>query len=72
MAVPVSIKGNVIETGRPVPLFRTRMYGGGTNVNVGVNYDVTVDGRFLINDVLDESLASITLIQNWKPQSKSR
>ena len=29
---------------------------------------VLADGRFLINTVLDETAAPITLLQNWKPQ----
>ncbi len=28
------------------------------------------DGRFLINTVLDEAAAPITLIQNWNPEAK--
>ena len=39
------------------------------DLNVGVNYDVTRDGRFLINDVL---VAPITVIQNWKPPTDQR
>jgi hypothetical protein len=35
----------------------------------GRQYDVTRDGRFLINTVLDDS-SPITLIQNWKPSAK--
>ena len=33
----------------------------------GWQYDVTRDGRFLINTVLDEAAAPITLLQNWTP-----
>ena len=33
-------------------------------------YDVSRDGRFLINTVLDEAAAPITLIQNWRPEVK--
>ena len=38
----------------PVALFQTRMYGGGTNESFGTQYDVSDDGRFLINTVLDD------------------
>ncbi len=32
-------------------------------------YDVTRDGRFLINTVLDDAAATpITLIQHWRPK----
>jgi hypothetical protein len=30
-------------------------------------YDVTADGRFLVNTALDDAVAPIILIQNWKP-----
>ncbi len=47
-----------------MPLFQTRILGGGADMTTGLQqYDVSRDGRFLINTVLDE--ASITLIQNW-------
>ena len=36
--------------------------GGGAR-----QYDVTRDGRFLINTVVDEAIAPITLVQNWHP-----
>jgi hypothetical protein len=33
----------------------------------GSQYDVAVDGRFMINTVLDETTAPITILQNGKP-----
>lgn len=36
----------------------------------GRQYDVTRDGRFLINTVLDEAAAPITLIQHWNLEAK--
>ena len=36
----------------------------------GRQYDVTRDGRFLINTVLDEAAAPITLLMNWDPEGK--
>lgn len=66
MAVPVAAHGPTLEVGAPVALFQTRIYGGGTDVNVSTQYDVARDGRFLINVLSDESTASpITLILNW-------
>jgi hypothetical protein len=53
-----------------VALFPTRIYGGGVDNLQGRQYDVSRDGRFLINTVLDEGAAPITLIQNWKPPAK--
>ena len=41
------------------------MLGGGTNPGVGSQYDVSADGRFLIDTVLDDATAPITLLQNW-------
>ena len=49
----------------PVALFQTRILGGGMDLNVGTQYDVTGDGRFLINTVLDGAASPITLLQNW-------
>ena len=68
MAVPIVVNGPTIEPGRPAALFRTRILGGRTSVELGMNYDITRDGRFLINTVLEDSAASpITLLQNWTP-----
>jgi len=65
MAAPIAASGGTIEPGTPVALFQTRIYGGGTDANAGMNYDVTGDGRFLINTVLADDASPITLLQNW-------
>jgi hypothetical protein len=31
-------------------------------------YDVSADGRFLIDSSVDESIAPITVILNWSPE----
>ena len=67
MAAPVAATGTTLEPGMPVALFETRIYGGGVDNAQGRQYDVTRDGRFLINTVLDDASSPITLIQNWKP-----
>ncbi len=55
----------------PVALFPTRIVGRGGDGGLGRQYDVTRDGRFLINTVLDDAVATpITLIQNWRPEGK--
>ena len=37
----------------------------------GRQYDVTRDGRFLINTALDDAVATpITLLMNWNPEGK--
>ena len=70
MAAPITVTGASVAPGAPVALFPARTYGGGTDTGQGRNYDVTRDGRFLINTVLDEAAAPITLILNWNPDAK--
>ena len=62
VAVTVAASGSTFEAGKPVTLFPT---------NVGLipraQYAVSRDGRFLINQMIEESTAvPITLIQNWQ------
>jgi serine/threonine protein kinase/Tol biopolymer transport system component len=68
MAAPITVTGATLTPGTPVALFHTRVLGGGTDTLQGRQYDVTRDGRFLINTVLDDPSAPITLLQNWKPE----
>jgi eukaryotic-like serine/threonine-protein kinase len=70
MAAPISVTGATLAPGAPVALFPTRIVGGGSDTIQGRQYDVTRDGRFLINTVLDEAVAPITLIQHWNPEAK--
>ena len=70
MAAPITATGTTLEPGAPVALFPTRIFGGGVDNGQGRQYDVTRDGRFLINTVLDDASSPITLIQNWKPPAK--
>ena len=65
MVVPLTASGATIAPGTPVALFQTRIYGSGTDVSVGTNYDVSADGRFLIDTVLEDAASPITLLQNW-------
>ncbi len=59
-----------LEPGTPVALFQTRI-AGATNT-VGLNYDVTRDGRFLINTVADAAASPITLRKTGsRPRSKA-
>jgi hypothetical protein len=69
MVAPIAVAGAAIEPGTPRALFQPHMWGGGTNPDLGRQYDVTADGRFLVNTVLDETAAPITILQNWKPPS---
>jgi Tol biopolymer transport system component len=69
MAAPIAVKGAALERGAPVPLFRSRIWGGGTELGQREQYDVARDGRFLINVTTDDTVTSpITLLQNWKPK----
>ena len=70
MAAPVAATATTIEPGAPAALFPTRIFGGGLERALGSQYDVTRDGRFLINTVLDDASSPITLIQNWNPEAK--
>jgi hypothetical protein len=63
------VTGKTLEAGTPVALFPTRIYGGGLDVNTGgVQFDVSPDGRFLVNTILDTVFLPITVLQNWKPK----
>jgi len=69
VAVPVAVRGSSFEAGKPAPLFATRIFGGGGSGKP--QYVVSRDGRFLINQVVEESTATpITLILNWNPEQK--
>jgi hypothetical protein len=72
MAAPIEVTGTTIAPGTPMALFRTRIYGGGLENQLGRQYDVAPDGRFLINTVLDSAAPTppITLLQDWKPEAK--
>ena len=68
MSTTIAISGTTIVPGSPSALFHTHIVGGGNNTGIGREYDVTRDGRFLINTLLeDASTPPITLIQNLNP-----
>jgi hypothetical protein len=69
MAVPIGVKSDALEVGKPVALFQPHVLGGGANM-IGRNqqYDVAPDGRFLVNVLNDEALNSpLTILLNWNP-----
>ena len=67
MAVPVTTRGPMFQAGTPVALFPTRLPAGG-GAELKHQYAVSRDGRFLINQTVEESTNNpITLILNWKP-----
>jgi hypothetical protein len=65
MAVSISSVGPSLEAGSPTPLFQTRLVRVGPGV-AGRQYNVSADGRFLMNVVSeDRSSSPITVILNW-------
>jgi Tol biopolymer transport system component len=71
MAAPITATGSTVVLGKPATLFQTNAVGGGTDATeLGRQYDVAPDGRFLINRVLDTGNSPITLILNWDPEAR--
>jgi Tol biopolymer transport system component len=69
MEVSVTAVGNALEAGPPKTLFQPGIFGGGTENGQGPQYDVARDGRFLVNTVVEETVAApIVVIQNWRPR----
>jgi dipeptidyl aminopeptidase/acylaminoacyl peptidase len=68
MAAAIRRTTTAPEAAVPVALFRTRRVGGGGNViGRGHQYDVTRDGRFLINVDVDQAAPPLTLLLDWRP-----
>jgi len=71
MAVPIESRGATLEAGTPVALFQTRIVGGGAENNLGRQYDVARDGRFLINTSWKTPrLRPSPCCKNWRPPAK--
>jgi hypothetical protein len=71
MAAPITVTGSTLDPGPPRALFQTRIVSGGLDDGQGRQgrqYDIASDGRFLINTMLDDASAPITLLQNWKTE----
>ena len=57
--------GATFASGQPVPLFQTRVPPSNFNATWN-NYVVAADGqRFLINNVVQDTAAPITVVLNW-------
>jgi len=69
MAAPIAATATTLDPGAPMALFPTRIVGGGVDNGQGWQYDVTRDGRFLINTLLDGDAAPITLLQHRQPRN---
>ena len=46
-------------------LFPIRIFGGVVENGMGRQCDVSPDGRFLVNTVVDDDACPITVTQNW-------
>ncbi len=68
MATAIVSSGSAFEAGTPVALFPTRIVHSRLT-GLHAQYAVSRDGRFLINETAEDSVAPITLVLNWKPQS---
>jgi eukaryotic-like serine/threonine-protein kinase len=65
MAVPMTLGASSVEVGAAKSLFQTRFYG------TAFPYDVSKDGRFVVNRSVGAAAASpITLIVNWPAMLK--
>jgi Tol biopolymer transport system component len=62
MAALVRTSTSSLDADAPVPLFQTRML----NNAYKQQYAVSADGRFLINQLVEDAPSPITLILNWK------
>jgi Tol biopolymer transport system component len=68
MAASVSTSGTTFQSEPAAALFQTHMAGGAVNL-FRPQYAVARDGRFLINQLAEESSETpITLILNWAPE----
>jgi len=72
-AVPFTVSGTSFVPGKPVVLFNQAILGGGTTVRA--TYDVSADGRFLLNQAIPDaqqerarrlSPVSLRFILNWR------
>ena len=71
MAAPIRVVQGAIEASAPVALFPTRLATGSNIATAGYNssaqYVVAPDGRFLMNIVSADAVASpITIVLNWQ------
>jgi serine/threonine protein kinase/Tol biopolymer transport system component len=67
MAVPMRfpVTAQTVEPGEPIPLFATRV-GRALQTISRQQYVVARDGRFLINNEIEEATLPLTVILNWR------
>ena len=64
--VPLMVSGDRLQFGTPVAVFRPDLFGAASDINLGRQWDVAPDGRFLVNTVRGVP-SSLVLVQHWKP-----
>jgi hypothetical protein len=71
MAVRIHATATALDAGVPTALFQARRVGAGVNlIGRGPQYDVTLDGRFLVHVDAESGSVPMTLLLNWKPPVK--
>jgi serine/threonine protein kinase len=65
MSVPVQVSDSKFEFGTLTVLFQTHAATGG-QASLYQEYDISKDGKFLINTVTDAATTPISLILNWR------
>jgi hypothetical protein len=66
MMAPIAASATDVQAGTPVTIFRPSLFGSGTDVNLGRQWDLASDGRFLANVVRDVT-SSLVFVQHWSP-----
>jgi serine/threonine protein kinase/Tol biopolymer transport system component len=67
MGATITSSGPEFQAGTPVPLFPTHVVSSRIH-GLHAQYVVSRDGRVLINETVEDSVAPITLVLNWKPR----
>ena len=65
MAVAVTLNGAAPKPASPVPLFQTHLASGTNVLGSKPQYDVSRDGRFLLNTAVESASAPIVVSLNW-------
>ena len=69
VTVPIAFSGGTLLPGTPMVRFLDPHPGWRRRCGPGTAYDVAPDGRFLINTVIEDVDAPITLLQHWRHES---
>jgi serine/threonine-protein kinase len=69
MMAPITVSATDVQAGTPATIFRPNLFGSGTDVNLGRQWDLAPDGRFLAN-IVREVTSSLVLVQHWSPPAR--